>query len=279
MFRQDVKCTLLLENKNDPTNPKLEMQYEDGSPVSNNELPEVDIGRDRWPYKIPAQYNPLTWKFINTSPDILAYHQRVAINVAFRTIGFLIPRRYRYIHDQTQNTFFTQRFTHDLSVFNDRTTVLAHAYLYRPGSSMNGIIEWNDNYFFTPYGDPLPAYLVDPANYTEGEKWTNGDLKTLATQPFLEINMHEIKHAHGYWHDENSPESLMYPRVKPGYIRVTRNGVPEHMINSGAFLWTADDIQRWHNGYGARRFQWLNRFRMRRLQGRFDKRYPYRLAA
>lgn len=278
MIKDPVKCSLILDDPKKPQETHYEMEYESGDVVSANELDPVDIGRDAWPYKIPASTNPITWKFVNRSNDILAYHQRKAINVAFRTIGWLIPRRYRYIHDQTRHTFFTHRFTHNLSVFNDRVNILAQAYLFQPRSTKNGVIEWNDNHFFTPFGDTLPAYLVDPDHFTEGERWASGDLKTLATQPFLEINMHEIKHGHGYYHDENSRESLMYPMVKPGYIRIIGSEETKWRVNSGAFIWTDDDIQRWQDGYGKRFFNHLHLFRARRLRGRFVEGVPYRIA-
>ena len=269
MFIDPIKCAFIWDEKKQQTFHELETL--EGDPLSTNEL--VDIGGDRWGHKWPDDITTFTWKFISRSNDIDAYYQRRCFNVAFRTIGFLIPRKYRYIHDQTQKTHFTHEFTHDLGVFNDRTQVLAQAYLYHPRIDLNGVIQWNDNWFFTPFGDNLEAYLVDNVHYTEGEKWADGRLKMLGTQPLLHIGMHEIKHAHGYRHDLNSPESIMYPWAKNGYLI---NGE----VNKSAFIWSDDDILRWEEGYGRRNFaiRHLNRFRARRVRGRFVDDVPYRIA-
>ena len=243
------------------------MEYMDGSPARATEL--VDIGRDRWPYKW-ENIDLFRWKFLNYSPDILdSYWQQRAFATAFRSINFLIKPNFRFQRELSMTTHFTIEFIDNPDVFGSPHTI-AQAYLFRPGSSMNGVIQFNDNFFFTPFGDSLPAYLVDPDHYTEGQTYPDGRLIMLGTMPLLEVAMHEIKHALGYWHDENSPESMLFPYVKPGYN-------PDGSINRSAFIWTDDDILRWEEGYTARRFRWLNRFRARRLRGRSVPGLPYRV--
>jgi len=287
-----IKC-VLLEKKpatiEKEAETKIELEYADGSAVSANEMGElVDIGRDRWPWKYGMEegekIDTFYWSFKNYTTDIVdrKWQYRV-FAVSYRTIGFLINKKYRRQRDPNGKAHFRDEFTHDLSVFNDRPGVLAQEYLYMPNMSAKykGLGQWNDNHFFTPFGDQLLAHLVDPDHYTEGEKDANGNLKMLATQPMLEINMHEKKHGHGYYHDENSHESLMYPYVKPGY-NITRNadGTFTRTINPAAFIWTNDDVARWHEGYPARTGLggWLGRMRARRLRGRFVKGVPYRVA-
>ncbi len=290
-----VKCAIILERKPTPDSDGellIELQHEDGSELSKNEggyISDslVDIGRDRWKWKYGMdgeQIDKFTWSLKNTTNDLNSrkWLER-CFAVTFRTIGLLIDKKYH--HDRISSyTHFRDEFTSDLSVFNDRPSVLAQEYLFMPNMSkeFRGLGQWNDNHFFTPFGDALPAHMVDPVNYTEGEKNLNGDLKMLATQPMLEINMHEKCHGHGYYHDENSPESIMYPFVKKGW-KITHNLATGELIrelNRDAFIWTEDDIKRWHEGYPARKGLggWLGRMRARRLRGRRVRDVPYLVA-
>lgn len=271
-YERPIKCCYVVKDEKKPytSGLKIELEHEDGDPLSKNEL--VDIGReDRWPHKWPENIKTFYWQFQNYTPDIPErYWQMRSFAFAFRTIGFLIPRRYRFVRG-TEKAHFNTEFHHDLAVFNDRGSVLAQAYLYHPNNppGFNGLHQYNDNFFFTPFGEALPSYLVDPDHFTEGERDSRGRIKILATQPLIEIQMHENKHAHGYWHDTNSPESIMYPFVKNGTI-ITHHGIDfvEQRVNPGSVIWTDDDIERWVEGYGRRFFPWLGRFRARRLRWR-----------
>jgi len=180
----------------------------------------------------------------------------------------LIPRKIRYVRDENVETDISIEFSHDLSIFDNKPNTLAQAYLYHPNNppGYNGLIQFNDNHFFTPFGDELAAYLVDPVHYDKNNP------QLLRTEAFLHILMHEGCHMMGYRHDLNSPESIMYPYAKHGYTR--------GKLNEAAFIWTEDDISRWEAGYGQRSLSsnWLNRLRARRLHGRFKEGIPYRLA-
>jgi len=270
-----IKCTVL--QPDDKEKPAfMEFEHKDGDPLSKNELEELDIGQTPWQYKWPDGMDRLTWKFLSETNDINHKWLRRASTVSWRTISWIIPRRIIYERDQSATTNFTEEFTHDLSVFGDRKQVLAQAFLYHPRNppGYNGKIQWNDNHYFTPYGDELEAYLVDGMNYTEGDKWSDGRLKMLGTQPYIHIGMHEKKHAMGYRHDLVDRASIMYPYVKWGWIKEAG----EWVINPKAFIWTDKDIRRWTEGYGRRFFPWLGYFRARRLRPRRVDGVPYLIA-
>jgi hypothetical protein len=169
-----------------------------------------------------------------------------------------------------------------MDVFDNRPGVLAHAYLYYENNppGFNGLMEWNDNHFFTPFGDSLPAYMIDPVNYTEGEKFANGNLKTLRTQPLLQIGMHELDHNHGLRHDLNSTESLMYPFVKSGCLTTVNGEIIQNIIIKGAFQRTDDDMKRYEQFYGRRPLSVarFNHMRARRVRARRVADVPYWVA-
>jgi len=285
-----IKCTVLIDKPATPETQgelKIEFEHLDGSPMSANEADLVDIGRDRWPNKYGMDGTPIdtfTWSMLDMTDDINSKWLRRASAVCFRTMGLLIEKKYQQIRDPNIWTHFRDHFTHDLSVFGDREGVLAHAFLFQPNMNKNymGLTEWNDNHFFTPFGDALEAYLVDDINYTEGELDNNGFLKKLATQPWLEIDMHEKKHNHGYWHHLKSLESLMAPFVKRGYTLTVDPATREiiYELNKKAFIWADDDVLRWHEGYPKRTGLggWLGRMRARRVRGRRIKEVPYLVA-
>lgn len=222
----------------------------------------VDIGQDPWPYKIPEIMKILPWTLINHTPDIVSeYIQQRVFATAFRSIGFLITKKYRFV-DNVDDAFFKIEFLKDLAVFDNKTGVLAQAYLFHPNSSFNGVIQFNDNHFFTPLGKSMSAHLVDPVHYPD----INTIVK-LQTQPMLEIAMHEIDHSHGFRHDLLEKLALMYPYVKPGYIFNSEKQKWE--VNPKAFLWHSNDKWRWRQGYEGRRIpaRWMDYFQQRRIKG------------
>jgi len=285
-----IKCAVLLAKNPTPTSEgelTIELEHMDGSPVSKNESELVDIGQEKHPYRYGidgAQIKDFTWSLKNTTDDINARWLKRACAVTFRTIGLLTSNRYRQERNTGIYSHFRDEFTKDLHVFDDRPTVLAQAYLFNPNISNDykGLTQWNDNYYFTPFGDSLEAYMIDNKHYTEGEKDINGNLKLLASQPFLHINMHEKYHAHGGRHDLNSPESIMYPTAKRGYLTKYNEATATitRTLNKKAFIWTNDDIKRWHEDYEKRKnyLYFINRFRAKRLRGRTVKGIPYRVA-
>jgi hypothetical protein len=266
---------------NKDTQIDIQLEYENGDLVSEN---EVAIGQDKWQHKIPLNPLPYKWKLENYTPDILdTYWQRRCFATMFRAIGLVIPMKYQAVSSNDEQAFFNIRFTDDLEVFDGRENVLAHAYLYHPNNrpQYNGLMEWNDNHFFTPFGDTLPAHLVDPDHYTEGEKNADGSIKVLDSQPLLQIGMHELKHNHGYRHNLLEKTSLMYPFVKKGVVTaIINNTEVQNNIIPSAFKWSDSDLNRWEEGYGRRQLGlgWLNRFRARRVRARRVPQLPYYVA-
>jgi len=141
------------------------MEYSDGSGVpKDGENDDLDIGQDRWRYKYEKKI--LTWKLLNETADFerVRYLYR-AFTVCFRAIGLRCKLKFRRERDISVDTDITIEFTHDLSVFDNRPSVLAQAYLYYPNSRFNGIQQWNDNHYFTTFGDDVNAHTIDPVNY------------------------------------------------------------------------------------------------------------------
>jgi len=271
-----IRCALLDPESLKQGEDHFQFQHIDGSPMSPNEL--VDIGQNPWGHKYPASKTNFLWKLENYSPDIQnQYWQRRCFATMFRTVGLIIPRRYRSVRQNTDMADFNIRFVDDIDVFGGKLSVLAHAYLFHPNNppGINGLMEFNDSpeskHMFTPFGDTLEAYLVDNINYSKGDKRPDGTLKMLGTQPLLGIGMHELKHNKGYRHNLLESDSLMYPYVKRGYSS-------DGTINKGAFTWTESDMNRWEEGYGRRRFAWLHHMRARRLRGRRVNGIPYLVA-
>jgi len=286
MVDTGIKCAIILEDKSKIEFMRMELESVDGDPISKNEL-LVDIGRDPWPHAWPKSITTFTHSFKNFTPDLAdRYQQQRVFSTTFRTIGLAIKRKFHFVRTPATHTHFRDEFTEDISVFNDRPSVIAQQYLYHPRNSkeFNGLGQWNDNHFFTPFGDALPAHMIDAEHYTEGETFNDGRLKTLGSIAMLHVNMHEKGHGMGYYHDTVHRESILWPFAKRGYTE-NRKWFPsaaatEGTVNKGAFIWTNDDLARWHEKYEKRFLpMWLiNILQKRRVRGRFINSVPYRIA-
>jgi len=255
-FDNPVKCELIAS-----VDDKIQTRYT-LTDINGNTLPDneqIDIGQKKWPYHWPKERKTLYWNLTNYTEDISKeYWQRRVWGTIFRTFGWLTPRKYQYSDLMPD---FKIAHIMDPTKFSS-SNVLAHAWLYFPNSQRNGIIEFNDSiFFFTPLGISLPAYLVDPVHFKEGDIWPDGRLKMLRTQPQVQIGMHEVYHGHGYRHDLVDADSLMAPIVKPGY------GSDGKVIAKN-FIWHERDISRLQEDEGKRflPIRWLNYFRMRRVR-------------
>ena len=159
--------------------------------------------------------------------------QRTAIQTAFNSIEKLTALKIDFEKNSNIKTDITVEWRDDIETFGNKLSVLAHAYLYYPNSKKNGVMEFNDSieskWYFTPLGWDVPAYLVDPVNFKKGDVNSLGKLITRASQPTVQIAMHELGHILFGRHDMLNPESLMAPYVKAGYI----NG----KLNQKAFYW------------------------------------------
>lgn len=283
-YNGPVKCVMMLKEPqlpgNEPPKINIEYEYQNGDKVSAN---EIDIGQTEWEHAIPLSPVPLTWKLNNYTPDIPdSYWQRRCFATMFRSVGLIIPQKFKFVANIETTSFFNIEFTDDLEVFDGRPGVLAQAYLFHPQNNprFNGLQQWNDNHFFTPFGDELPAWLVDPDNFTENEKFANGNIKTLSTQPMLQIGMHELDHNMGFRHDLNSEDSMLYPFVKRGVNTYFHNGEPINEIIEQNFKRSPEDLDRYELKYGRRSlFQWFNRMRARRVKARRVHDLPYWVSA
>lgn len=261
-----LRCSLVQENKK-PESINYVLSRLDGTIVN-----EIDIGQEDWAHKWPKDKKLFTWRFIDHTPDMRFKVQKVAFQSAFNSIQKLTKLKIDFQKNPNIKTDITVEWLEDIAAFNDKLTVLAHAYLYYPHSKKNGVMEFNDspqsNWYFTPLGWPVEAYLVDPARYTKGQKDRNGKLLMLSSQPTVQIAMHELGHILIGRHDTIHRNSLMYPYVKNGY-----NG---KKLNRDAFYWdNITSIPRLVKQFGSSNIftHHLARWRGRRVRESTYRRY------
>lgn len=238
------------------------------------ELENIDIGQQDWKYSLYPEKTTLTWKFINTTNDIqYKYYLQRAFSEMLHSIALIIPRKFKFVKDNSQKTDITIEFTEDLAVFDGRKNVLGQSYFPFPNNPKNGVVQFNDNYFFTIYGESLPAHLVDPKNYTQ-----DSGIK-IKTESILHIGMHEFGHILGLHHDLVEKASIMYPYAKDGYVRKFVNNQFVYTVNPLAYTWHERDKARFIFKYGKRNLLplWESYFLERRLRGKFVPDVPYRV--
>jgi len=271
-----IRCSLVAEPEdlryrivnNFTPRTKYVLERMDGTP-----LDIIDTGQEAWKWKMPKK--PFwDWKFLSHTPDIISKKmQRVVGQEAFNSLEKLIPQKIKYQKLNSIQTDFTIAFLDDIHTFDNKLTVLAHAYLYQKNSDKNGVIEFNDSpeskFYFTPLGQPVPAYLVDPINFKKGQTHSNGNLVMRASQPLLEILMHELRHATGERHYLLDEPSLMAPTVKRGWDSRTNKVIPT------SFQWSNMDIKLLEEDFGTTNIlmRHLNRWRSRRISKKMYDRY------
>jgi len=260
-----LRCSLIQDpSKNDSINYILSRA--DGT------IPEeVEIGQKDHPYSYPKDQKDFDWKFIDHTSDMRNIVQLRAAQEAFNSVQKITKLKIDYEKDSTKKTDFTIEWLEDIESFNG-LTVLAHAWLFQPGSKKNGIIEFNDSleskWFFTALGWPVEAYLADPFNYNPGQKDASGNLLMLKSQSLVKITMHELGHVLGLRHDLINTESMMYPSISRSYSAGE--------IIKESFYWdTVTSIPRLTEKYGSSHIfqRWLNRWRDRRTNESTYKRY------
>ena len=214
-----VKCSLIQKSKKkiaDPDNTKYVF-----ATLDNEVIDEIDIGGIEWPHHWPTGKKHFTWRFIDHTPDMRAKVQRRVFQAAFNSFQTLTKLKLDYVKRTNIKADCTVSWREDIETFSGKS-VLAHAYLYYPNSTNNGKIEFNDSpeskWHFSPFGEPVEAYLVDPVNFSRGDKDLGDILTKRASQPTIQIAMHEIFHSLVGRHDlQNRHTSLMGPYVKPGW--------------------------------------------------------------
>lgn len=211
-----LRCSLVQENDHQKSINYV-LSRLDGTIID-----EIDIGQEDWPHHWPKDKKFFDWRFLDHTPDMRGKEQRVTFQEAFNSIQKLTSIDIDYQPNENIKTDFTIEWLEDIETFGGKLGVLAHAYLFFPNSRKNGVIEFNDSpqskWYFTPLGWPVEAYLVDPVNFYQGQKDIRGGLIMRASQPALQIGMHEIGHSLFGRHDTIHKESMMYPYVKKGYI-------------------------------------------------------------
>ena len=262
-----IRCSLLQDHaKKDSINYSL-------SRLDGTILDEIDIGHEDWPHYWPKEKKYFSWKFLDHTPDMRLDVQKMAFQTAFNSVEKLTKLKIDFEKNDKIKTDITVEWLEDISSFDDKLSVLAHAYLYYPNSKKNGVMEFNDSiqskWYFTPLGWPVPAYLVDPIHFTAGQidPYT-GKLMTRASQPTIQIAMHELGHILIGRHDVLHPDSLMAPFVKPGYI--------EGEINQKAFYWDdTTSVPRLQKVFGSSDIftRTLARWRSRRIKEKTYRRH------
>lgn len=198
--------------------------------------------------------------------------QVAAFQAAFNSVQKLTDLTIDFEKDSTKKTDVTIEWLEDIASFDDKLSVLAHAWLVFPNSNKNGVIEFNDSpeskWYFTPLGWSVPAYLVDSVNFTPGQTNPDGSLVTRASQPTVKITMHEFGHVLGLRHDLINRISMMYPSVGRTYS--------QGKVIKEAFYWDSiSSIPRLTHSYGNSNIfeRWLDRWRGRRTRESTYRRY------
>ncbi len=261
-----LRCSLVQDHtKNNSINYTL-------SRLDGTILDEIDIGQKAWPHQWPKTKKYFSWKFLDHTPDMRFMVQKTAFQTAFNSVEKLTKLKIDFQKDSTKKTDITIQWREDIETFDNKLSVLAHAYLYYPNSTKNGVMEFNDSpqskWYFTPLGWPVEAHLVNPTQHTKGEKDSTGNLLLLNSQPTVQIAMHELGHILFGRHDLLHSDSLMAPFVKPGYIK--------GKINKKAFYWDSiTSIPRMHDAFGSSNIltRILARWRARRIREETYRRF------
>jgi len=267
LFPSDqLKCSLVQDNsKNNSINYILSRA--DGTLVD-----EIDIGQDDWTHRYPEEKKFFNWKFLDHTPDMKAKVQLRAFQEAFNSVQKITELAFDYEKDVNVKTDLTIEWLEDIESFDNKLSVLAHAWLFYPNSRKNGIMEFNDSpqskWYFTALGWPVPAYLVDPVNFTKGQRDGFGKIVTRGSQSTVKIAMHELGHILGLRHDLINRGTMMYPSVSRSYIG--------DRIQKETFYWDKiTSIPRLTEAYGSSFMidEHLSRWRGRRTRESTYRRY------
>lgn len=233
---------------------------------------EVEIGQEDWKYRYPEEKKFFNWKFLDHTPDMKAKVQIRAIQEAFNSVQKIIELTFDYEKDVNKKTDLTIEWLENIEKFDNKLSVLAHAWLYAKGSRKNGVMEFNDSkeskWYFTALGWPVPAYLVDPVNFRKGQTDSKGNLITRGSQSTVKIAMHELGHILGLRHDLINRGTMMYPSISRSYR--------EGKVIKESFYWDkVTSIPRLTESYGSSFMidEHLSRWRGRRTRESTYRRY------
>jgi len=261
-----LKCSLV-QNHERQDSINYVMSRVDGTPVE-----EIEIGQQDWEHRYPKEKKFFNWKFLDHTPDMKAKVQLRAIQEAFNSVQKVTALTLDYEKDVNKKTDLTVEWVEEIETFDNKLSVLAHAYLYYPNSKKNGVMEFNDapesKWYFTALGWPVPAYLVDPKNFYKGQRDAFNRLIMRASQPTVKIGIHELCHNLGLRHDLINKASMMYPSVSRSYIG-------DKIIKPTFYLDNITTIPRLTESYGSSHIlqRWLDRWRGRRTRASTYTRY------
>ncbi|AJW70689.1 matrixin family metalloprotease [Nitrosopumilus adriaticus] len=225
----------------------------------NENKKKNEIEQLEWPYKYPDGI--VTYKIISHSKDIKSKKiQTKAVVVGVRAIGLHIKNiRFKRERDISKNTDIDIYFTQDDPEFIKNPQILAYAHLIPRDLSKkpdHKKIVFNDNHFWTVYGDQIPGKLIDPIHYKKDSK------TKVKSESLLHVFMHEFIHKIGLRHDIKSKDAIMWPFSKS-------------LDHPNAFVLHPRDISRLQKKYGKRELSEnrITRMRNRRLARHDFKRY------
>ena len=239
--KNEIACFALAKASKTPNN--REITFEDGSaaPLATTVVREISN-------KLKAKDGSNTIKYFiaNETEDIRGISQeKIIIAHALRAWEYYIPLKFTRIKNEEQADIKIY-FRTDDPYWKDRPSVLAYAGY--PEMGLHGIVVFNDKYMWSLLGEPVPAWTIDPINYTKDNPTT---FKTYILEQTLR---HEFGHTLGLPHDKIHSDAVLGPFYSVTKIRLdTTEG---------------SDVDRIQKKYGKRR--WISQWRMWRWRRYID---------
>ena len=164
--------------------------------LENNKLEFVDSTDEQyeWPYSWDKK--ELTFAVIQGTSDAGVFSKlRKAVGLSFSTWGAEIDLKFRRV-SKNNSPDITIKFVNNSSqddYLAEKPSVLAYAYY--PKTGKQGTVVFNDyNYHWSTDGKPVPAYKLDPTNYSKG------DGVKFKTYNIMNVLTHELGHTLGLSH-------------------------------------------------------------------------------
>ena len=200
----------------------FEYQTQEGEQVDVSDIKEWP---NRWPHG-----GTYTAKWKNYSKDEAIKDTKIqdkVLRVVLRTFGLTIKNiKLKWERDSSKDTNFNLEWDSNIATFGNNRNVLAQAYLPTSNplhSQYSGLIQVNDLWNWAVYGKNGARFL-------------------------LQVLIHEFFHSLGFVHDEQDPNSTLWPYA------------------NGKIIFTLRDLARLWRDYGRRWIpQWLINTMNRRI--------------